>query len=154
MVFQNLDLTTRSLLEIAYNHEVKVFLLFGFWLLSLFYVFYLSKNQNKTKLLFVATIRSSLYAVSYFYLWLFFLIYPVMIHPAVGVDSLLIFLASIYGIIFTVAFVLFITNSTLFITRFILRRGNVDIKYIEANAFKYQFNFGLNKNNGRKKRNY
>lgn len=151
MVFENLDVTTRSLLEIAYNHEVKVFLLFGFWLLSLFYIFYLSKNQEKTKLLLVATARASLYAVSYFYSWLFFLIYPVMVHPAVGVDSLLIFLSSIYGIIFTVAFVIFITNSTLFIWRFVLKRGNVDLDFVESNAFKYHFDFGF-KRNGRKKR--
>lgn len=117
-----------ELMNIGYNQLVKNFLLVGLFIFSILYIFYIHKNQEKTKYLLMGMVRMVLYTVSYVYSFLFFLLYPFMIHWEVSADTLLIWLLSAYGIIFTTFTTIFVLNWSLFITRFVIKGGNLDMQ--------------------------
>lgn len=139
MAYTDLSPTIQNLFQIEYELQVKVIIMFGWWLFSLFYVFYLYKNQEPTDLFLLGTIRAVVYSVAYFWMYLFFLLFPVYIHPNQGIDELLIFVASVYSILFFVFTTVLIFNATLILPKYIITKGNIDISNWEENAFKKYF---------------
>lgn len=115
-------------MNIGYNQLVKNFLLVGLFIFSILYIFYIHKNQEKTKYLLMGIVRTVFYSVSYLYSFIFFLIYPFVIHWKVSADTLLIWLLSIYGIMFTAFTVIFVLNWSLLIARFVIKGGNLDVQ--------------------------
>lgn len=137
MAFSDLSSELQTLFILNYEYQVKIIILFGFFLLSLFYVFYLYPNQRDTKYLLVGSLRAIMYMVSYLWLWLFWFFFPVALVPTYGIESLLLFLASIYGVIFTAGMIIFVLNGISFILRFFIKFGKVDINSWEKTAIKY-----------------
>jgi hypothetical protein len=139
MAFTDLSTVYQDLLQIEYELQVKVILLFGWWLFALFYVFFLYKNQKPTQYFIVGTWRAVVYSVSYLWMYLFFLLFPVYIHPNHGVDELLLFVGSLYSVLFFVFTVILTLNVTLLLPKFIITKGNIDISNWEESAFKKYF---------------
>lgn len=137
MAFSDLSSELQSIYLLNYDFQVKVILLFGFFLLALFYVFYLYPNQKETKYLFVGSYRAIMYLVAYSWLYLFWLLFPVALVPTYSSEQLLLFLAGVYSILFTIAMVLFVVNGVSFILRFFVKFGKVDMKTWEDTAIKY-----------------
>lgn len=136
MEFNNLTNSLQNILMVSYYQDIKLFLLFGLFFVSLFYVFYVYENQKKTKFLFVSTIRFIFYVLTYFYMWVFFLIFPLLYHPAVPIDNLLIFLTSFYLIVFTIFTIMFVVNGTSYMLRAIVNFGKFDIDNAENKVIK------------------
>lgn len=139
MAFTDLSPTLQNLLQLEYELQVKFILLFGWWLVSLFYVFFLYKNQKPTPYFFLGTFRAVMYTVAYFWMWLFWLLFPVYIHPNQGIEELLLFVASVYSVLFFVFTTILIFNATVWIPKFIIKFGKIDIKTWEEGAFKKYF---------------
>lgn len=139
MGFEDLTPLLQEVYMLNYDLQVKNIILFGWFVVSLFYVFYVYQNQKPTQLFFVGTFRASMYYLSYLYLFGFFLIYPIMIHPRVPIDTLLLFLGSAYSILITVFTVIFITNFTAWIPKLILNKGKIDVKTWEEHAINRYF---------------
>ena len=129
----------QNLILLNYESEVKVIILVGWWMFSLVYLLFWYKRQQPTKLFLVGTFRAIMYIMSFIYSWLFWLLYPVMKHPNVGIDNILIFLAWSYTSITTVFLVMFIFNFTLWIPKVVLKFGKFDIDGWEDNAIKEYF---------------
>lgn len=139
MAYSDLTPVLQNLLEIEYNLQVKMIILFGWWVLSLFYVFFWYKKQEPTKYFILGTFRAVTYSVCYLWIWLFWFLTPVYIHPAQGVDELLIFVATIYSVLFFIFTTILIFNFTVWIPKFIIKKGRLDIKHWEDTAFKNYF---------------
>lgn len=146
MAFSDLTPILQEAYILDYNLKVKTIILFGWFIVSLFYVFYLYNKQEPTKYFLVGTFRASMYTVSWFYMWLFWLLYPVMIHPEVGIDNILIFVMAIYSILFFLFTTILIFNFTVLVPKFVINRGKMDITNFEENAMKSYFgNFKFKK---------
>lgn len=102
--------TINNLLIQNYETTTKLFILFGLFMFSMFYVFYLKKKQEPSQFFLVGTVRQILYILSCFYMWMFFLIFPIFMHPNVPIDNLLIFMFSSYSIGFTIFMIIFVAN--------------------------------------------
>lgn len=139
MAFENLSSYVQNLYLVEYEYQVKIILLFGFLLLSFLYRYYLYPNQKPTKIFFLGTLRALIYGLSVIYIWLFWLIIPVMINPNVSLDNLLIFIFTLYGVIFVVFGALFLFNATVWIPKFIINFGKIDIENFESDAFESYF---------------
>lgn len=140
----------QNLIVLNYEHEVKMIILVGWWIFSLVYLLYWYKRQEPTKIFLLGTFRGILYITSFLWAWLFWLLYPVMLHPNVPIDNILIFLAYAYTGITTIFFVMFIFNFTIWIPKIVLKFGKFDITGWEEHAIKeyfgdLKFNFGFNK---------
>ena len=142
MVLSDIPANIQPLVELQYESYIKTILLVGWFIFALYYLMYKYKHQEPTKLFLLGTFRASMYITAWLYSWLFWLIYPVFIHPAVPVDQLLIFLAWAYTIISTIFFVIFIFNVTLWIPRFIVRFGKIDLEGWEDHAISNYFGKG------------
>lgn len=129
----------QELILLGYESNVKMILLFGWWLLSMFYIFYLYENQKPTSIFLLGTFRAILYITCYMWAWLFWLLYPVYSNPYVAIDTLLLFLSYSYGGIITIFFVMFVFNFTLWIPQFIINYGKFDIQTWEDGAIKEYF---------------
>ena len=142
MTLDNIPIDLQNLIVLDYEHRIKTVLLVGWFIFSLFYLLYWYKNQKPTKLFLLGTFRASMYVTSWLYTWLFWLIYPVFIHPNVPVDNLLLFLAYSYTSLSTLFLVVFIFNFTLWIPKFVINFGKMDITTFEDKAIsKYFGNF-------------
>lgn len=139
MTLENIPIDLQNLLILDYENRIKTILLVGWWIFSLFYLFYLYKKQKPTKLFLLGTFRATMYVMSWLYFWLFWLIYPVFLHPNVPVDNLLLFLGYGYTGLSTIFFVIFMFNFTVWIPRFIINFGKIDISTFEDNAFSEYF---------------
>ena len=136
MSFDNLAPSIQDILMVSYYQDVKLFLLFGLFFVSVFYVFYIYRNQKKTKFLFVSTIRLIFYVLTYFYMWIFFLLFPLIYHPRVEIDVLLIFLTTFYTIVFTIFTIMFVINGTSYMLRALTNYGGFDIDNPESKVIK------------------
>lgn len=142
MTLTGMPVQLQNLLILDYENRVKTILLVGWFLFSLFYMMYWYKRQKPTKLFILGTFRASMYATAWMYSWLFWLIYPVFLHPNVPIDDLLLFLAAAYTGLSTVFFVIFTFNFTAWTARFLINFGKVDISSWEDAAFKEYFGKG------------
>ena len=139
MAFSDLTDFMQNIYLTEYDYQVKVLLLFGWFLLSIFYVFYWHKRQAPTKLFFLGTTRAIVYGVCYLWLYGFWLTTPLMINPNVPLDNLLLFLAYSYTGIFSVAIVILLFNATVWIPKFLANYGKMDLDNYETSAFKAYF---------------
>ena len=139
MTLQNIPLDLQNLLILDYEYRVKTILFVGWWIFSLFYLLYWYKRQDPTKIFLLGTFRASMYATSWLYTWLFWLIYPIYLHPNVAIDNLLLFLAYSYTGIVTIFFVMFVFNFTLWVPRFVINFGKIDLSTFEDTAFTNYF---------------
>lgn len=139
MTFSDLTNFMQNVYMTEYEYQVKVLLLFGWFLLSIFYVFYWHKRQKPTKLFFLGTARAIIYGICYLWLYGFWLTTPLMINPNVSLDNLLIFLAYAYTAIFSVAIVILLFNVTVWTPRFIVNFGKIDLENYESSALKAYF---------------
>lgn len=134
MTYENLSPYLQDILVTQWEHNVKILILGLLFLFSLFYVLYLYDTYKPTKIFFLGFVRGWIYLCAYSFAWLFLLIMPVILHPAVSPDTLLIFLASVYSIIFMVVLVLFIFNATVWIPQIIMRWGKFEPSLIKEAA--------------------
>jgi len=142
MTLTGIPADLQLLLVLDYEGKVKTILMVGWFLFSLFYLLYWYKRQEPTKLFFLGTFRASMYVTAWLYSWLFWLIYPVFLHPNVPIDNLLIFLGAAYSSISTIFFVIFVFNFTIWVPRFIVKFGKLDVLNWESEAFKSYFGKG------------
>lgn len=139
MTLAGIPIDLQNLLILNYEYQVKVIILVGWWIFSLIYLMYWYKNQKPTKYFLVGTFRAIMYIMSFLWAWLFWLLFPVMLHPNVPIDQILIFLAYSYSILSTIFFVMFIFNFTLWVPKAVLKFGKWDITGWEDNAIKEYF---------------
>jgi len=139
MTYANLPLVLQDLLMLSYQTQYKTIIMVGWFILSLFYIFYWHKRQLPTPFLFVGTVRATGYIMAYLYVFLFWLIYPIYLNPVVNIDNLLIFVFSMYSIIIVTFWVLFVINFTLWIPKAIVNLGKLDITSWEDHAIKKYF---------------
>ena len=139
MTLENIPTDLQELIILDYEFQVKIILLAGWWFFALIYLLYWYPKQQPTKLFLVGTFRGVMYIMSFLYVWLFWLLFPVYLHPNVPIDNLLLFLAYSYTGLSTVFLVMFIFNFTLWIPKFILKFGKWDITGFEDNAIKEYF---------------
>lgn len=154
MTLNNLSEFMQNIYIMSYEFRVKNIILVGLFIFSLFYIFWLSKNQKETNYLFIASSRVVLYVGSYLYSWLFFLIYPVMIHPNVSIDNILILLFSLYSIIFTVWTIIFLINAWIFIPKAVLKLGKFNINSREGDILNKEIINTYFKDPNKKKKKY
>lgn len=143
MALNNLPVDVQQYLILNYESDVKWIILFGFWMLSMIYVHYWYDEQKDTKYFLVGTYRATMYFMSKMWNYLFWLLFPVTLHPAVGIDNLLIFLGYAYTGLIGFAFILFVFNFTLWLPKFILERGKLDISGWEDKAIENYFGKGF-----------
>lgn len=129
----------QNLIVLEYEAQVKVILLVGWWIFSLIYLLYWYERQQPTKFFLVGTFRAIMYMLSFMWAWLFWLLFPVYYHPAIGISDLLIFLAYAYTILIMIFFVMLVFNFTLWIPKFIINKGKLDMKGFEDDAIKEYF---------------
>lgn len=142
MTLTNIPLDIQNLLILDYENRIKSVLLVGWFILSLFYLLFWYKSQKPTKLFILGTFRASMYVTSWLYSWLFWLIYPVYTHPNVPIDNLLIFLGGSYTALSTVFFVILMFNFTVWIPKFLIKFGKIEVNGFEAHAIKAYFGDG------------
>lgn len=130
-----------------YETTVKVLILFGFFMLSIYYTKYVHPRLNPSKYFFVGTIRLLIYTLSYLWMFLFFLVMPVMIHPNVGIDNILIFLTSIYSIAFFVLTAVFIANAYFIVPEWVINISKIDLNSPEKKWLKNHYMRYVNRRN-------
>lgn len=139
MTLANIPIDVQPFIELNYEYNVKLILLVGWWLFALFYLMYWHKQQKPTKIFLLGTFRASMYVTAWLYSWLFWLIFPVFIHPNVPIDNLLLFLGYAYTGISTVFFVMFVFNFTVWLPKFIYHFGKLDFTGFEDSAIEEYF---------------
>ena len=132
MTLTNLSPFMQNLYILDYEQRVKNVLLIGLFIFSLFYIFWLHKNQKETDYFIVASVRTVLYVGAYLYSWFFFLLYVVFIHPNVPIDNLLLLLFSLYSILFTVWTIIFLFNAWVYIPKAVLKLGKLNVNMKDA----------------------
>lgn len=142
MTLIGIPVDVQNFILLNYEYKVKLILLVGWFILALVYLMYWYKKQDPTKLFILGTFRASMYITSWLYVWLFWLIFPIYINPNVPIDNLLLFLAYSYTGLSTIFFVIFVFNFTIWIPRFIINFGKIDINGFEKEAFKSYFGKG------------
>lgn len=139
MTLAGIPVDLQNLILLNYELQVKVIILFGLWIFSLVYLLYWYKRQQPTKIFLVGTFRASMYVTSFIWSWLFWWAYPVMIHPNVGIDNILLFITYSYTGIVTLFTVMFIVNFTLWIPKAIVTFGKLDLTGWEDHALNNYF---------------
>lgn len=142
MTLENISVGLQELLILDYEFKVKTILMVGWFILSLIYLNHWYKEQKETKLFIVGTFRASMYVTAWLYSWLFWLIYPIYIHPNVPIDNLLLFLGWAYTGLSTVFFVIFAFNFTLWIPKALRNFGKIDVSAFEGSAIRNYFGKG------------
>lgn len=146
MAIATLPADLQTLILLDYEHQVKIVLLVGWWILSIVYLLFWYKRQQPTKIFILGTFRAIIYGAAWLWSWLFWLLYPVYIHPDVAIDQLLIFLAYSYTGLIMIFFVMFVVNFTLWIPRFLIRFGKFDMTGFEDHAIDEFFGKGWRRN--------
>lgn len=139
MTLAGIPVDVQTLIILNYELQVKTIILVGLWIFSLVYLMYWYKRQQPTRIFLLGTFRATLYISSFIWTWLFWLVYPVMLHPNVAIDNILLFISYSYVGITTIFLVMFVVNFTLWIPKAIVTFGKLDITGWEDHAIKEYF---------------
>lgn len=124
LVFSDL---INNLLVQNYELSIKLLVLFGLFMTSIYYTKYVHPGLKPSKYFLIGTVRLIFYSVSKLWQGLFLLVTVVMLHPNVGIDNILLFITSIYSAGFFIFTGIFIANAYFIVPEWAFNVSKIDL---------------------------